>query len=88
MKHDFQALSWRRARDIFGSDYCVFSSAIHPNDIEQGLLGDCYFLSALSALAEWPERIRNLFVTQNTNQAGVYTMRLFVNGELYHVTVD
>lgn len=61
---------------------------ISPNDIKQGLLGDCYLLSALSALAEWPQRIRSLFVTQEPNEAGVYIVRIYLNGSLVEIAVD
>ena len=46
-----------------GVDLQIFKDAIEPSDIKQGLLGDCYFLSVLSVLAEHPHRIRNLFIT-------------------------
>jgi hypothetical protein len=34
---------------------------IEAADILQGSLGDCYFLSALAALAEQDYRIKNIF---------------------------
>ncbi len=36
---------------------------ITPDDIIQGTLGDCYFLSSLSSLSDVPERIMDLFIT-------------------------
>ena len=41
----------------------IFDAKIEPADIAQGALGDCYFLSALSVLAEKPNRIVQLFVS-------------------------
>ena len=53
----------------------------------QGLLGDCYFLSALSVLAEEPERIRNVFITQEGNVDGKYSVKWHQNGLPVTVTV-
>jgi calpain-15 len=61
-------------------DYSVFEK-INNHDIEQGQLGDCYFLSVLSALAEDPERVKKILVTHKINYAGCYAVNLFVNGE-------
>lgn len=48
---------------------------IHPNDPEQGGLGDCYLISAMIALARSkPYVIRRLI---RTNDDGTYTVRLY-----------
>ena len=54
--------------------------SISPADILQGQLGDCYFLSALSALAEQGFRIKNLFPSIEINANGIYMARILHNG--------
>ena len=57
-------LTWLRAGEIFGEDnFKVFDQTIEPNDIKQGLLGNCWLMCALSCLAEFPQYIKNLFIT-------------------------
>jgi hypothetical protein len=46
----------------------LFKDSIEPNDIQQRGLGDCYFLSCLSMLAENPNRVRRLFASQTLNE--------------------
>jgi hypothetical protein len=52
--------TWKRIPDIIKNAEFV-SDRIEPNDILQGSIGDCYFLSAISAIAENDFRIRNIF---------------------------
>lgn len=59
-----------------------------PSDINQGALGNCYFLAVLSAMAENPERVLACFYTQKVNKAGIYLMCFYVNGSEYPVYVD
>lgn len=83
-------MEWRRPSEIFGKavPYALFQDSIEPNDINQGSLPNCYFLSALSSLAEHPDRVRKLFVTQEVNKAGIYVLSLCINGEFQEVVVD
>jgi hypothetical protein len=53
--------TWHRVIEIF-DNLNISSSNFSPYDIKQGALGDCYFLSALAALARFPQIIQNLFV--------------------------
>ena len=80
---------WKRASQMSnGEEYKVFQDTIDPNDILQGNLGNCYYLSALSAIAEFNQRIKQIFVTTEVNKAGCYAVRLCLNGEFRTIVVD
>lgn len=51
-------------------------------------MGNCYYLSALSSLAEVPSNILDRFETKEINKAGIYLVTLFVNGVQTPVVVD
>jgi len=78
---------WRRPHE-FMKNPAVFEHEIDPNDIKQGGLGDCWFLSALSSLAERPGMVKRLFITQEYNKEGIYKIKICKNGEWVVVTVD
>ena len=66
----------------------IFQGQIEPNDIKQGQIGDCYFLSSLAAIAEKPDRIRNMFLNEDANEYGVYGTTMFKNGIKMQVIID
>jgi hypothetical protein len=45
-------------------------------------------LASLSALAEFPNNIKNLFLTDSKNSAGIYAVRFFIRGKPWVITVD
>lgn len=70
---------WRRIKDL-KKDAVMCENGIRPADIQQGNIGDCYFLAAISALAEEPSRIQNIFYDNfELNGVGIY--KLIVNFE-------
>lgn len=78
---------WKRPEE-FISKPDLFPEEVSPNDIIQGKLNDCYFLSAVSALAEKPYRIYSLFSTNEYNPNGYYVCKLNFNGIYQQVIVD
>lgn len=83
----FSDITWLKPNDIFDSGYELFIN-IDPSRIVQGCLGDCYFLSAVSALAEREKRVRAIFVTKEANDAGCYVVQVYVSGCLQTVVLD
>lgn len=63
---------------------------IHPNDVAQGVLGDCWLLAGLATLAEFPGAIQNIFQEKKCSPEGKYTLRFFdsVQGQWNFVVVD
>ncbi len=86
----FQEAIWRRPPEIMGCGYDEIKifDTIDVNDIAQGLLGNCYFLAALSGLAEEPERVKLTIQTSEINKSGKYSVRFYLRGVPTTITVD
>lgn len=57
-------------------------------DVIQGSLGNCYFLSVCAVMAEFPHRLDKIFLIKKINQAGIYAVRFFIDGEIKKIIVD
>eukprot|EP00347_Sterkiella_histriomuscorum_P020362 403338099 len=91
LKEDSQiymlSLTWKRASEVLGN-IGIENENIQPNDIKQGSIGNCYFLSALSSLAQYPERVLNMFENLQEQKIGKYTIRFYIQGEPKLITID
>lgn len=60
---------------------------IDPASLMQGALGDCWLISAISTMAEYPESLKKLFLTKEHNEIGQYVVRLWSEGLVQWVDV-
>jgi hypothetical protein len=72
---------------LFGSEYEKTKKLV-VKDIEQGSLGDNYFLTVVAALAERGSTITSLFHHKTYNHEGIFALRPFVKGRPEDITVD
>ena len=92
-------IKWCRASEIFDSEnFNVFEEGggkekISTSDIQQGQIGDCYFLSAVGALCniytkKGEKLIEDLFLHTTKTKEHVYGVYIFINGVWELVLVD
>ena len=74
---EWSKYEWKRLSEVYAGKRLAVFDGIEPGDIVQGALGDSYFLAAMSALAEKPERIKRLFITQEVQENCCYRLSLF-----------
>jgi hypothetical protein len=98
----WSAFEWLRPEEFLSGtgQIQVFLDRIEPNDIRQGYLGDCYFLSAIASIAEWPDRIRKIFQSNDPNfsnmnetfevarRFGCYFVNICERGEWKEIIMD
>ena len=80
-------LEWRRVTDI-SPKWELFEGKIEFNDVQQGSLGDCYFLTSITSLTEYPYLIKEKFRTQQFNEEGYYEVIFFIDGEWQIIFLD
>ena len=69
----WEKYNWNRVEEIVNSkNYQVFEEGITPDDIIQGSIGDCYFLSAIGSLCKFSHYIDKLFFTKEKTKEHLY----------------
>lgn len=86
---------WDDGRDAVWVDWAAV--APHPvlidngfslDDVQQGQLGDCWFISTLAHLVKAPHVLDSAFVTAEANPEGVFCVRLWTGSAWQWVFMD
>ena len=85
----WKSFKWCRIEQIYDSEeYAVFEDGANVNDIVQGNISDCYFLSVLGSLCKFPELINKLFFTKTKTKEHLYGIYFYINGQWKLVLID
>ena len=84
-----EEIIWLRPNEIFDNQpYSIFEHEIKLSDINQGKIGDCYFLSAISSLLKYPQMIYQLFKTLTIPKNNCYQIIMKINSEWKIIIID
>ena len=75
-------IEWKRASEVFPQASLFGRNGVTPEDLVQGFIGNCWFISGVAALAEFPGRVEKLFLN-NKNElstAGIYGINIYTLG--------
>ena len=85
----WEKYNWSRVEEILNSkNYQVFEDGISPDDIIQGSIGDCYFLSAVGSLCKFSHYIDRLFLTKERTKEHLYGVFIYLNASWKLVIID
>lgn len=71
-------IKWKHYKQLYKNPE-LFKDDIKPTDIKQGELGDCYFLCALSSIAEYGKLIQRMFEYYDIEN-GYFLVWICLNG--------
>jgi len=81
-------MEWRRCRAEEGWAICKNASGFQAADLQQGAIGDCWFMSALAVVAQRPDLLLKLLPELAMSSTGRYGVQLFVDGAWEEITID
>ena len=72
-------IDWKRISDDSFPDHTFWGpggsvASVNPTDINQGYIGNCWIMAAVSAIAEVPGRVDDFFVTDQLSSNGIYAV--------------
>lgn len=85
---DIQELTWYRPAQIFKNHTYSVMKGAKPSGVVQGIIGDCYFIASIAALAKKPERLRKLLKVRTVSDIGLYVVSLCICGVFEEIVID
>lgn len=84
------SIDWKRATDLSMTNKSLFGDGISVDDINQGYIGNCWFMAAASAVAETPGRLESVFLNTETdlNSQGIYAVNFYALGVPHSIVID
>jgi len=80
---------WKRISEKFDASYSLWGTdGMSPQSIQQGGIGNCGFMAAAAALAEYPDRLERIVENETINRAGIYAFNFYGLGVPYTQIVD
>lgn len=79
--------AFKRPSELVTSPSLWGSHGVSATGIKQGSLGDCWFLAACAALAEYPERIQSIFKSEFTS-SGIMQFNFYEKGSKKIFNID
>ena len=84
---DWEYFDWCRVDELI-ENYSIFEGGADLDDIIQGDIADCYFLSALGSLCSYDEFFNKLMFSDQVSKNHFYGIYLYLNGKWKLVLLD
>ena len=75
-------LEWKRASEVFPKSSLFGKNGVTVEGMKEGFINNCWFVSGVAALAEFPGRVEKLFLN-NANElsrTGIYGINIYTLG--------
>ena len=80
---------FRNWDDVYPSaDIMDADGSISYNEAIQGGAGTCYLIATLGSMGEFPDLVKNLFLTKQKNDADAIAIKFYVRGKPWVVTIN